>query len=69
MNIYEIAYRLNELAHEKKYNIEQLVIVSHLKANQLVLRYIKYLNKICSVPIHYIQFDYEKNDVLHEIGF
>ena len=48
---------------------DKLVIVSHLKANQLVQRYIKYLNKICSVPIQYIQFDHEKNDVLQEIGF
>ena len=38
MDIYEIAYRLNELAHEKKYNIDQLVIVYHLKASPLVRR-------------------------------
>jgi hypothetical protein len=46
---------------------QELVIVSDKKAKKGGIRYIRRLNKICNIPIIYMQFDHERGEVRQEI--
>jgi hypothetical protein len=68
LSIRQAIGQLLEYAHYPNERIgNSLVIVSHAPPDEKAKQYITHLRLLYSLPIHYIQFDHNKKDIIQEI--